>query len=326
MIRPFTCVCLLLAGGSGLYVYQEKHRAHLLEIEIAKTIKQVDAARARTAMLRAEWALLNEPDRLQDLADRHLQLQTMVPSQFVQMSELDQHLPAPLAPGSAPASGPVEEPSSVPVAQGGEAGGDAVPVQVAAARPGGLSPSRMTDTPSSRVANVAPARGGSPTPPARVSEVVASARVPDPAPAPAPARAATSAPAEHRVAAAEHRPVAPHPADRRIVVARRAPEPRHDAAPDQQIPAPAVGAPVVSAYAPPGSVLPIYRRAPVVQRAAALSPPQTTSEAIARIARGGAFDPSVPAVASALGAARSMMAPPPVPIASAEAATLPRMR
>ena len=26
MIRPFTCICMLLAGGSGLYLYQSKHR------------------------------------------------------------------------------------------------------------------------------------------------------------------------------------------------------------------------------------------------------------------------------------------------------------
>ena len=46
-------------------------------------------------MLRAEWALLNQPDRLQTLAAKFLpQLQPMAPTQFVQVAELDKHLPS----------------------------------------------------------------------------------------------------------------------------------------------------------------------------------------------------------------------------------------
>ena len=34
MIRPVTCVCFLLACGSGLYVYQSKHRVQLIDRDI----------------------------------------------------------------------------------------------------------------------------------------------------------------------------------------------------------------------------------------------------------------------------------------------------
>jgi hypothetical protein len=97
MIRPFTCLCLAAACGSGLYLYSEKHRTALLDREISGVIHQTEAARARTGLLRAEWALLNEPGRLQDMADKYLALKPMAPTQFVQLSDLAGHLPAPEA-------------------------------------------------------------------------------------------------------------------------------------------------------------------------------------------------------------------------------------
>ena len=95
MIRPFTCLCLAAACGSGLYLYSEKHRTVLLDRQIASVINQTQAARARTGLLRAEWALLNEPGRLQDMADKYLSLKPMAPTQFVQLADLPAHLPAP---------------------------------------------------------------------------------------------------------------------------------------------------------------------------------------------------------------------------------------
>jgi len=115
MIRPFTCVCILLAGGSGLYLYQVKHRAQLLDREIARVQHQIDATHERTRLLRAEWALLNDPSRLQGLADQFLALKPMLPNQFVQMASLADRLPPPAAPGSA-APAP-EDQAPVPVAE-----------------------------------------------------------------------------------------------------------------------------------------------------------------------------------------------------------------
>ena len=100
MIRPFTCVCMLLAGGSGLYLYQTKHRALLLDREIAHTVKQTDATRERITALRAEWALLNEPERLAELQAQHLGLKPLAPTQFVTLADLPARLPSPLPAGS----------------------------------------------------------------------------------------------------------------------------------------------------------------------------------------------------------------------------------
>ena len=38
MIRPFTCICLLAAASSGLYLYQTKHRAQVLDRDIARVM------------------------------------------------------------------------------------------------------------------------------------------------------------------------------------------------------------------------------------------------------------------------------------------------
>lgn len=95
MIRPLTFLCMAAAFGSGLYLYSAKHEAALLDREIARTIRATQAAWERTGLLKAEWALVNEPGRLQDLSDRYLQLKPMAPTQFVRLTDLGSRLPAP---------------------------------------------------------------------------------------------------------------------------------------------------------------------------------------------------------------------------------------
>ncbi len=108
MIRPFTVLCALLAGASGMYLYTEKHHTTVLDQRISRLVQDTQHIRERTAMLRTEWALLNQPDRLQTLAARYLpQLRPLEPGQFVQMSALSQHLsPIVPAPASAPSAAP----------------------------------------------------------------------------------------------------------------------------------------------------------------------------------------------------------------------------
>lgn len=95
MIRPFTLVCMLLACGSGLYLYQAKHRVLMLDRQISATVQATTLARDRAGMLRTEWALLNDPERLRALADQHLQLRPMAPGQLVSLAELGSRLPPP---------------------------------------------------------------------------------------------------------------------------------------------------------------------------------------------------------------------------------------
>jgi len=107
---------MLLAGAAELYLYQVKHRTRMLELTIEHIEHDAAAARARTELLRAEYAVQNDPNRLQDLASHYLALQPIQPSQFVQMSEIARHLPA--VPAPEPAAQPAAPPTSQPIFPG----------------------------------------------------------------------------------------------------------------------------------------------------------------------------------------------------------------
>ncbi|MBS1101808.1 hypothetical protein JK202_02060 [Gluconobacter sp. Dm-62] len=96
MIRPFTVACAVLAAGSGLFLYTKKHETTVLDQKITKIVQETQRVRGQTAMLRTEWALLNQPDRLNTLAARFVPaLHPMEPDQFIRMASLEAHLPAP---------------------------------------------------------------------------------------------------------------------------------------------------------------------------------------------------------------------------------------
>ncbi len=115
MIRPFTCVCFLLACGSGLYLYQAKHRVQTIDREIEKVVRATAELREQTRVLHAEWTLQSDPQRLQALSDQLLNLKTVTPGQFTSMADLDNRLPA-VRPPDAPPS----EPLTVPIADGSQ--------------------------------------------------------------------------------------------------------------------------------------------------------------------------------------------------------------
>lgn len=99
MISPVTFVTLLLAASAGLWLYQAKHRAEVLDRQIAHTLGQVAVIRERIEPLQAEWALLNEPRRLGTIARQHLSLRPLATSQYVAVQDLGSRLPSYPEPG-----------------------------------------------------------------------------------------------------------------------------------------------------------------------------------------------------------------------------------
>jgi hypothetical protein len=166
MIRPITCICFLLASGSGLYLYQAKHRVNLLDRQIEDTVQATDKLREQTRVLHAEWTLLNDPQRLQILAGQFLTLKTVQPGQFTSMADLDGRLPQvpPPEPATPPAS--VEQPDSPPVAattqQPEQA--PAAPEQIVAAAPQTPLAQKSAPAPQLPVAPVAVAAASLPAP------------------------------------------------------------------------------------------------------------------------------------------------------------------
>jgi hypothetical protein len=103
MIRPFTLICALLAAGSGLYLYDTKHKAQLLDRKIRHVQEITAATREHGGVLRAEYALLNDPQRLAELASTHLPaLRSTLPAQWSTMAELGKRLPPVGAPTTTP--------------------------------------------------------------------------------------------------------------------------------------------------------------------------------------------------------------------------------
>ena len=113
MIRPFTLVCAILAICSGLYVYNSKREAQLLDRTIEKTMKDTSAIRDQTQALRNEWAVLNDTERLKQFADQYLVLKPMAPTQFTNMADLAARLPAPRAPEPEPEPEPAAPPAAI---------------------------------------------------------------------------------------------------------------------------------------------------------------------------------------------------------------------
>lgn len=227
MIRPFTCLCFLLAGGSGLYLYQSKHSVQMLDRKIEQTVRDAEKVRDQARLLNAEWMLLNDPERLRALADQLLTLQTVKPTQFTTMADLDHRLP-PVRSPDAPLE-PVPEPAVMP---------PMVPPPVAQAQPPG------TPAPAPLQAAAPPAT--QPAAPPATAKTVPAPSAPRPA---APLVAERRPPQRNLTAQAEPRPTTeprPPAETRAQLIAAATPRP-----------APRIIAPVapIAATLPGGSAL-----------------------------------------------------------------------
>jgi len=80
MIRPLTLLCFGAFAAAGAWLYQVKHSVAMKDKELVEIRRQTETARQRIDILRAEWALLNEPERLRQTATRVLTLEAMQPT------------------------------------------------------------------------------------------------------------------------------------------------------------------------------------------------------------------------------------------------------
>ncbi len=83
MLR-FVNICLVLGLVALAYgIYQVKYQARGLDTDIASLGKKIDEERDAIAVLRAEWSLLNRPERIERLAQKYLKLAPAKPFQLV---------------------------------------------------------------------------------------------------------------------------------------------------------------------------------------------------------------------------------------------------
>ncbi|MGC9269804.1 cell division protein FtsL [Acidiphilium sp.] len=96
MIRPVTFITTIMALSSGAWMFVVKHQAEQLDRQIGGVTAQIRGSEQRIRVLRAEWALETDPNRLARLATMFLpELKPMLPDQLVTWSELADRLPPP---------------------------------------------------------------------------------------------------------------------------------------------------------------------------------------------------------------------------------------
>jgi hypothetical protein len=123
MMRASTIVWVLLTAAVGTALFQIKHVVQDMDDELGRLNRAIAQEHRHTHILRAEWNYHNQPLRLQELAQRHLDLQPMKPVQLARLADLPRREPAPppgpvRAAGAAqparPVSRPPEQPQATP--------------------------------------------------------------------------------------------------------------------------------------------------------------------------------------------------------------------
>ncbi|MBN8976785.1 MAG: hypothetical protein WBA37_03050 [Xanthobacteraceae bacterium] len=84
-------VCLLVIGAS--YVYRIKMESTSRTERVQRLHAEVRAQRDAIAALRAEWAKLDSPKRLQGFAERHTKLRPIDARQYDQLKNLPERSP-----------------------------------------------------------------------------------------------------------------------------------------------------------------------------------------------------------------------------------------
>ena len=143
MIRLSTLLWFGLAAVTGFGLFHLKHEVQALEDELIRLNRSILAEHEAIHVLKAEWSYVNQPQRLQALANRHLDLKPMRPEQLGSVADVpvrgasdDTATPVPdnLAKQSAPAAkGPAARKNER--AAGGEA------LRIARRPPSAMAPS-----------------------------------------------------------------------------------------------------------------------------------------------------------------------------------------
>jgi cell division protein FtsL len=88
MIRIGPLLWLGLIALASIGTFQLKYRVQAQEQELTRVDRQIQHDRDDVQLLRAEWAHLNDPNRLSDLARRHLDLAPVAGVQIVRFDIL----------------------------------------------------------------------------------------------------------------------------------------------------------------------------------------------------------------------------------------------
>jgi hypothetical protein len=109
LLNIMVIAALILAAS---VVYKIKFDSTLQAERVAKVAGELRRERNAIANLRAEWARLDTPGRIQGLAERHLALRPIVPTQFDSLDRLPDRPPAIVKPADDDPIGAMLAPSA----------------------------------------------------------------------------------------------------------------------------------------------------------------------------------------------------------------------
>jgi len=88
MIRLFNVIAFISVALSVIFAYSVKYETQKQHEEMRNLQVEISREREEIGILQAEWALLNRPERLQKLSEKHLSLQQLDVRQLARISEL----------------------------------------------------------------------------------------------------------------------------------------------------------------------------------------------------------------------------------------------
>src|SRR5579871_5717886 len=93
MLRLMHALAIAALIGSAVYVYGIKYRTIYASEQLVKARHLVNKEKDAINLLRAEYAHLARPDRIQALADSKLGLQALTLSQIARVADLPEVMP-----------------------------------------------------------------------------------------------------------------------------------------------------------------------------------------------------------------------------------------
>jgi cell division protein FtsL len=101
MLRILHLGVIAVLVMAAAFVYKIKFDAAVQAERVAKVRSEIRHEREQIALLRAQWARLDNPARIEELANRHLDLRPIQASQFDDIARLPER-PRPLVPPNSP--------------------------------------------------------------------------------------------------------------------------------------------------------------------------------------------------------------------------------
>ncbi|MBW8309039.1 MAG: hypothetical protein K0M45_05310 [Candidatus Paracaedibacteraceae bacterium] len=87
-MRKSTLVVGLLTAAIGFGLFQLKYEVMTLEIEYRQLNRNIRLSEESISVLKAEWAHLTNPSSLQNMARKHLDVDTVTPKQLISFKRI----------------------------------------------------------------------------------------------------------------------------------------------------------------------------------------------------------------------------------------------